>query len=60
MVAVRVIMANVAHLSHGYAIPTAKGMLLSNQGAPLHMVASSLMKLRQSSLATSLHNSRKQ
>jgi hypothetical protein len=29
MVVVRVIVGSVAHLSHGYAIPTVRGMLLS-------------------------------
>jgi hypothetical protein len=60
MAAVRVIVASVAHLPHGYAIPTARGMLLSKQGAPLHMVASGLLKLRRSSSATGLHSSRRQ
>jgi len=55
-----VIVASVAHLPHGYAIPTARGMLLSKQGAPLHMVASGLLKLRRSSSATGLHSSRRQ
>jgi len=35
-------------------------MLLLDQGAPLHMVASGLLKLHRSSSITSLHNSRKQ
>ncbi|CAK9207052.1 unnamed protein product [Sphagnum jensenii] len=60
MAAVRVIVASVAHLPHGYAMPTARGMLLSKQGAPLHMVASGLLKLRRSSSATGLHSSRRQ
>jgi len=52
-----VIVASVAHLPQGYAIPTARGMLLSKQGAPLHMVASGLLKLRRSSSAAGLHSS---
>jgi hypothetical protein len=58
MAAVRVIVASVAHLPQGYAIPTARGMLLSKQGAPLHTVTSGLLKLRQSSSAAGLHSSR--
>jgi hypothetical protein len=58
MVAMRVIMVIVADLPQSYAIPTTRGMLLSKQGTPLHLVASSLLKLHQSSLVTSLHNNR--
>ncbi len=58
MAVMKVIVASVAHLPHGYAIPTTRGMLLSKQGTPLHLVASSLLKLHQSSLVTSLHNNR--
>jgi hypothetical protein len=35
-------------------------MLLVNQGAPLHMIASGLLKLHWSSSATGLHNSKRQ